>query len=53
MKESGEFADLLFNALARKRHIALPSIDEGQLHKFWEQITDTRFDARLETFFDM
>lgn len=53
MKESSEFADKLFDALARKRCIASPSITEAELLEFWEQITDTSFDARLETFFGM
>ncbi|KAL8061760.1 hypothetical protein ABFX02_02G105600 [Erythranthe guttata] len=53
MKESSEFADKLFEALARKRCIVSDSITEGELYRFWEQITDASFDARLETFFDM
>ncbi|KAI3445360.1 hypothetical protein Pfo_002025 [Paulownia fortunei] len=53
MKETSEFADKLFDALARKRCITSPSITEAELLEFWEQITDTSFDARLETFFDM
>ena len=53
MHESTEFADGLFDALARKRCITSPSITKAELHEFWEQITDTSFDARLQTFFDM
>lgn len=53
MNESTEFADGLFDALARKRCITSSSITKAELHDFWEQITDTSFDARLQTFFDM
>ncbi|KAL3538141.1 hypothetical protein ACH5RR_001507 [Cinchona calisaya] len=53
MNESIEFADGLYDALARKRCITPSSITMAELHDFWEQITDTSFDARLQTFFDM
>lgn len=53
MNESTEFADELYDALARKRFIEATSITKAELHDFWEQITDTSFDARLQTFFDM
>jgi respiratory burst oxidase len=53
MKESGEFASELFDALARRRGITTPSIIKAELYEFWQQITDQRFDARLQTFFDM
>lgn len=53
MNESTEFADELYDALARKRFIEATSITKAELHHFWEQITDTSFDARLQTFFDM
>ncbi|KAG5626098.1 hypothetical protein H5410_011316 [Solanum commersonii] len=53
MKESSEFAEDLFDALARKRCITSPAVTKDELRKFWEQITDTSFDARLQTFFDM
>lgn len=53
MNESGEFADELFDALARRRCITTPSISLAELRDFWQQITDTSFDARLQTFFDM
>ncbi|XP_004230232.1 respiratory burst oxidase homolog protein B [Solanum lycopersicum] len=53
MKESSEFAEELFDALARKRCITSPAVTKDELHEFWEQITDTSFDARLQTFFDM
>lgn len=53
MKESSEFAEELFDALARKRCITSPAVTKDELREFWEQITDTGFDARLQTFFDM
>ncbi|XP_060219206.1 respiratory burst oxidase homolog protein B-like [Lycium barbarum] len=52
-KESRDFAEELFDALARKRCITSSSVTKAELHEFWEQITDTGFDARLQTFFDM
>lgn len=53
MKESSEFAEELFDALARKRCITSAAVTKAELREFWEQITDTGFDARLQTFFDM
>ncbi|XP_047327884.1 respiratory burst oxidase homolog protein B [Impatiens glandulifera] len=53
MKESNEFAGEIFDALARRRGITSVSITKVQLRDFWEQISDTSFDARLQTFFDM
>lgn len=53
MEESTEFAGELFDALARRRGIALNSITKVELRDFWEQMTDQSFDARLQTFFDM
>ncbi|KAJ4838374.1 hypothetical protein Tsubulata_040749 [Turnera subulata] len=53
MKESSEFAGQLFDALARRRGVTSSSINKAELHKFWVQLTDQSFDARLQTFFDM
>ncbi|KAK1351981.1 Respiratory burst oxidase-like [Heracleum sosnowskyi] len=53
MKESIEFMGELFDALARRRGITSSTITKDELHQFWNQITDTSFDARLQTFFDM
>ncbi|KAA8536845.1 hypothetical protein F0562_029323 [Nyssa sinensis] len=53
MNESKEFAGELFEALARRRCITSSSISKAELREFWDQITDTSFDARLQTFFDM
>ncbi|PON71166.1 Respiratory burst oxidase [Parasponia andersonii] len=53
MAESKEFADQLFNALARPRGITSASLLKDELREFWEQISDESFDVRLETFFDM
>ncbi|KAK1401699.1 respiratory burst oxidase-like [Heracleum sosnowskyi] len=53
VKESSEFMGELFDALARRRGITSSNVTKDQLHEFWKQITDTSFDARLQTFFDM
>ncbi|KAJ1275739.1 hypothetical protein BS78_05G159100 [Paspalum vaginatum] len=52
MKEL-EFAGELFDALARRRNIAGDTISKAELLEFWDQISDTSFDGRLQTFFDM
>ncbi|KAF2911134.1 hypothetical protein DAI22_11g154800 [Oryza sativa Japonica Group] len=52
MKEL-EFAGELFDALARRRNISGDSISKAELLEFWDQISDTSFDSRLQTFFDM
>uniref|UniRef100_A0ACD5U1W5 Uncharacterized protein n=1 Tax=Avena sativa TaxID=4498 RepID=A0ACD5U1W5_AVESA len=52
MKELA-FAGELFDALARRRNIFGDSINKEQLLDFWDQITGTSFDNRLQTFFDM
>ncbi|KAL8117072.1 respiratory burst oxidase homolog protein B-like [Apium graveolens] len=53
MKESIEFMGELFDALARRRGIISLTVTKDELHEFWNQITDTSFDTRLQTFFDM
>lgn len=53
MKESKEFATVLFDALARKRNITANAVSKAELKEFWEQIADQSFDSRLQTFFDM
>jgi respiratory burst oxidase len=52
MRES-EFANELFNALARRRDIHGDTISKAELREFWDQIADQSFDSRLHTFFDM
>uniref|UniRef100_N1QPG8 Respiratory burst oxidase-B-like protein n=1 Tax=Aegilops tauschii TaxID=37682 RepID=N1QPG8_AEGTA len=52
MKELA-FAGELFDALARRRDISGDSISKAELLQFWDQISDTSFDSRLQTFFDM
>jgi respiratory burst oxidase len=52
-KESKEFAGELFRALARRHNVTGDSINKQQLKQFWDQISDERFDSRLQTFFDM
>ncbi|KAL5979967.1 hypothetical protein ACLOJK_039079 [Asimina triloba] len=53
MKESKDFAGVLFDALARRRNITGDSITKSEVKEFWEQISDQSFDSRLQTFFDM
>ncbi|XP_062091826.1 respiratory burst oxidase homolog protein B-like [Humulus lupulus] len=50
---SRDFANELFDALARPRGITSASVLKDELHEFWEQITNQSFDVRLETFFDL
>ncbi|XP_062091819.1 respiratory burst oxidase homolog protein B-like [Humulus lupulus] len=50
---SSDFADKLFDALARPRGITSASVLKDELYEFWEQITNQSFDVRLETFFDL
>lgn len=52
-KSDKEFAGELFDALSRRRNIAVDSITKAQLKDFWDQIADQSFDCRLQTFFDM
>ncbi|CAN6911355.1 unnamed protein product [Brassica oleracea] len=52
-KESKDFADQLFRALARRNNISGDAITKEQLRVFWEQISDESFDAKLQVFFDM
>ncbi|KAF6985025.1 hypothetical protein CFC21_002946, partial [Triticum aestivum] len=52
MKEAA-FAGELFDALARRRNITGESINKSELREFWDQISDTSFDSRLQTFLDM
>jgi respiratory burst oxidase len=52
MKDA-DFALELFDALARRRNISGDSISKAELLEFWDQISDTSFDSRLQTFFDM
>ncbi|TYJ49249.1 hypothetical protein E1A91_A01G121300v1 [Gossypium mustelinum] len=53
MNQSKEFADELFQALARRHNVNGDSIHKIQLKRFWDQISDESFDSRLQTFFDM
>lgn len=52
-KESKDFADQLFRALARRNNISGDAITKDQLRLFWEQISDESFDSKLQVFFDM
>ncbi|XP_024530754.1 respiratory burst oxidase homolog protein A [Selaginella moellendorffii] len=54
MSDSKEFAELLFDALARRKgHDELWTASKEELRDFWLQITDKRFSSRLQTFFDL
>jgi ferredoxin-thioredoxin reductase catalytic subunit len=48
-----EFACELFDALLRRRSMYGDTIDKAELLEFWDQINDTSFDGRMQTFFDM
>ncbi|KAG5228053.1 respiratory burst oxidase protein [Salix suchowensis] len=52
-KDSKEFANELFRALARRHNINGDLINKAQLRQFWDRIADESFDSRLQTFFDM
>ncbi|KAG2263229.1 hypothetical protein Bca52824_070308 [Brassica carinata] len=51
--KSKDFSLVLFDALARRKHMTGDVIDKEILKEFWEQISDQNFDSRLMTFFDM
>ncbi|GFY98564.1 respiratory burst oxidase protein F [Actinidia rufa] len=53
MVDSKEFAEGLFDALARRRRQKMGKITKQELYDFWLQISDQSFDARLQIFFDM
>ncbi|KAF7058895.1 hypothetical protein CFC21_065869 [Triticum aestivum] len=53
MVDSKEFAEGIFDALARRRRQSLERITKEELYDFWLQISDQSFDARLQIFFDM
>ncbi|WOL04805.1 respiratory burst oxidase [Canna indica] len=54
MGESKEFAGELFAALARRRNLESENgMTKDELKKFWEEMTDSNFDSRLQIFFDM
>ncbi|KAJ7515825.1 hypothetical protein O6H91_22G029400 [Diphasiastrum complanatum] len=53
MKESNEFAGVLFDALGRRKGQTLPNITKEELRSFWLQISDESFEARMSIFFDM
>ncbi|CAL4993155.1 unnamed protein product [Urochloa decumbens] len=52
--EKPDFAGELFDALKRRRNIhGDGGITKEEMLEFWDQISDTSFDGRLQTFFDM
>uniref|UniRef100_A0ACD5Y1I1 Uncharacterized protein n=1 Tax=Avena sativa TaxID=4498 RepID=A0ACD5Y1I1_AVESA len=53
MVDSKEFAEGIFDALARRRRQNLERITKEELYDFWLQISDQSFDARVQIFFDM
>ncbi|CAL4993139.1 unnamed protein product [Urochloa decumbens] len=49
-----DFAGELFDALNRRQNKpAGDGIRKEEMREFWDQISDTSFDTRLQTFFDM
>ncbi|CAL4981158.1 unnamed protein product [Urochloa decumbens] len=49
-----DFAGELFDALNRRRNKSSgDGISKEEMREFWDQISDTSFDRRLQTFFDM
>uniref|UniRef100_K3ZL81 Uncharacterized protein n=1 Tax=Setaria italica TaxID=4555 RepID=K3ZL81_SETIT len=48
-----DFAGELFDALNRRRPQPGDGITKDEMLEFWEQISNTSFDSRLRTFFDM
>ncbi|XP_074310290.1 respiratory burst oxidase homolog protein B-like [Silene latifolia] len=52
-ENENEFAEEIFDTLARRRGIVTATITKIQLGDFWEQLSDRTFDARVQTFFDL
>lgn len=48
-----DYADNLFDALARRCNIGADYINKAELLELWDQISDQRFDSRLQIFIDM
>ncbi|OMO91379.1 Cytochrome b245, heavy chain [Corchorus olitorius] len=54
MGDSKEFAEGVFNALARRRRINPDDgITKEELQSFWQEMTNQDLDSRLQIFFDM
>ncbi|CAL4983447.1 unnamed protein product [Urochloa decumbens] len=53
LEGSDEFAMLLFDALARRQNISSHNITKAELRQFWDQISSTSAETRLQIFFDM
>jgi respiratory burst oxidase len=53
MKDSKEFAMEILDVLSRRRRLKVDKISRDELYVFWLQITDERFDSRLQIFFQM
>ncbi|KAL8160916.1 hypothetical protein V2J09_012405 [Rumex salicifolius] len=53
MVDSKEFAEGMFDALARRKRQRITKISKEEMYDFWTQLTDQSFDARLQIFFDM
>ncbi|CAF2118824.1 unnamed protein product [Brassica napus] len=51
--KSKEFAEALFDALAKRQNITGHVISKDQLQIFWDKINAPDFDSRLRIFFDM
>ncbi|KAH9605058.1 hypothetical protein KSS87_011911 [Heliosperma pusillum] len=48
-----EFAEELFDALARRRGLVTGTLTKAQLRDFWEELSNQSFDARMRIYFDM
>eukprot|EP00249_Psilotum_nudum_P018731 c26937_g1_i2 orf=588-2774(+) len=53
MEDSSQFAGELFDALARRNNRSVHCISLKELRDYWLQITDKRFDSRIQLFFDL
>ncbi|XVF46435.1 hypothetical protein PTKIN_Ptkin03bG0026600 [Pterospermum kingtungense] len=54
MGDSKEFAEGVFNAIARRKNInPEDGITMEELHSFWQEMTGQDLDSRLQIFFDM
>ncbi|KAL3620641.1 hypothetical protein CASFOL_035553 [Castilleja foliolosa] len=54
MGDSKEFAEELFEALARRRNVdTVNGVNVTEVREFWEDMTNNDLDTRLHIFFDM
>lgn len=56
MNDSKEFAEALLDALIRRQRYddgEKETMSKDELYDFWQQISDTGFDSRMQLFFDL